>query len=169
MLNSKISSPNGCATTLPTGYRRCREDEFTCSNARCLPLRFLCDGEDDCGDGSDEASCQNCTAFSCGHADLCLSRRKVCDGRPDCRDSRDESPELCARPGPPGQVSGTCGPFKFQCGDGRCISRAFHCDNMSDCSDGSDEENCGRWNQTAAGVAGSYVDGVACGFMCLAM
>lgn len=129
---------------LPTDGGRCKEDEFTCSNARCIPQRFLCDGEDNCGDRSDEASCQNCTAFTCGPADVCLSRSKVCDGRPDCRDSRDESLELCTYPS---QVSGTCAPFEFQCGDGRCISRTFRCDNMSDCSDSSDEENCGKWNR----------------------
>lgn len=135
---------DGCITTVSTGHLTCKEDEFTCSNARCLHQRFLCDGEDNCGDGSDEASCQKCTAFSCGPTDVCLSRSKVCDGRADCRDSRDESPELCASLGPRDQVSGSCASPEFQCGDGRCISRAFRCDNMSDCSDGSDEKNCGK-------------------------
>lgn len=32
----------------------CHEDEFHCDNNKCKPLMWRCDGEDDCGDSSDE-------------------------------------------------------------------------------------------------------------------
>ncbi|KAI8521007.1 hypothetical protein Bbelb_007610 [Branchiostoma belcheri] len=35
----------------------CRNDEVICANRACLPARFLCDGKDECGDGSDETFC----------------------------------------------------------------------------------------------------------------
>lgn len=37
----------------PVG-RHCPLDEFQCNNTLCKPLGWKCDGEDDCGDNSDE-------------------------------------------------------------------------------------------------------------------
>lgn len=36
--------------------RKCKEEEFTCKNGRCIPRSWHCDSEDDCTDGSDEDS-----------------------------------------------------------------------------------------------------------------
>lgn len=33
----------------------CDENTFMCSNKVCIPKQFLCDHDDDCGDGSDES------------------------------------------------------------------------------------------------------------------
>lgn len=37
----------------------CPAGSFRCSNGKCLPQSQQCNGKDDCGDGSDEASCDN--------------------------------------------------------------------------------------------------------------
>ncbi|KAG0433549.1 hypothetical protein HPB47_019805, partial [Ixodes persulcatus] len=39
----------------------CPEGSFLCSNGRCLNKKWMCDGQDDCGDESDEMNCpQSC-------------------------------------------------------------------------------------------------------------
>ena len=72
----------------------CTATEFTCANSKCVQKRWLCDQEDDCGDGSDEddcpaSECDGENEFSCGDG-YCVTRRWRCDGDMDCPDASDE-------------------------------------------------------------------------------
>lgn len=43
--------------TCPQKENTCSTGFYTCANKLCVPLLFRCDGQDDCGDNSDESGC----------------------------------------------------------------------------------------------------------------
>lgn len=100
--------PPAAAAAGPTGSLSravCAPHEFQCSNRTCLAAVFVCDGDDDCGDGSDERGCADPACgpreFRCsGGSGACIPERWVCDRQFDCEDRSDEAAELCGRAGP---------------------------------------------------------------------
>jgi len=96
-----------------------------------VPLAQVCNGRDNCSDGSDEANCvQKCESrsdYRCKDGQTCLPAGEVCDGRPDCPGGDDES--TCATT----ECEG------FQCRDGSCIDADKKCDGAADCLLAEDE------------------------------
>uniref|UniRef100_A0A4W3GYH8 SRCR domain-containing protein n=1 Tax=Callorhinchus milii TaxID=7868 RepID=A0A4W3GYH8_CALMI len=120
----------------------CSSLEFTCSSGRCVSQTFVCNGEDDCGDGSDEQGCRTPICgpheFQCKNSE-CIPLTWVCDNNADCTDRSDESRDSCGHTLPPPV---TCSPSEMPCDSGECIHRLWYCDGGIDCKDGSDEANC---------------------------
>lgn len=120
---------------------QCTRNEFDCDRGKtCLPKRWLCDGDPDCKDGTDELlencdkkpnrNCTSGTEITCTNK-KCLPASWRCDGQDDCGDNSDED-----------NCPGNCKDDQHKCGDGQCISKRWVCDGMSDCRDGSDEATC---------------------------
>jgi len=94
-------------TMSSSDFPPCHHAQFRCSNARCIPYNFHCDGYHDCADKSDEA---NCTAIACpdnkhlcprGGASgtpKCILKSQLCDGKRDCEDGSDEETNCCEYP-----------------------------------------------------------------------
>ncbi|XP_066462350.1 basement membrane-specific heparan sulfate proteoglycan core protein isoform X4 [Eleutherodactylus coqui] len=123
------------------GPRLCRREEARCPNGQCIPREYLCDGERDCKDGSDEINCGTPSPcepneFKCKNG-RCTLKLWRCDGDNDCGDGSDET--NCPTKGP----SDMCAPDQFICVQSRtCIPASYQCDEEADCPDRSDEIGC---------------------------
>lgn len=102
---------------LVTG-RSCYDDEFECSNSKCIVLTERCNQVNNCGDNSDEI---DCNGEYCGTVKLTLN--------------------LLHSP-----VNTSCNDTQFDCGNGYCIPQESRCDGAHDCylTTGSpvDETDC---------------------------
>ncbi|CAD5120852.1 DgyrCDS9404 [Dimorphilus gyrociliatus] len=70
----------------------CGEDEFTCSDGKCIPLEQRCDGFYDCLDDERNCTIKECDKYQwkCSTG-FCIAISQRCDGTDDCDDSSDES------------------------------------------------------------------------------
>ena len=77
--------------------------QFLCDNESCIDANYLCDNDNDCGDGSDEENCDSVSGSGegGGEAESDPSERNNTAGG-ECR-RRDQ----------------------FQCSSGQCISRLY--------------------------------------------
>ncbi|XP_071941667.1 prolow-density lipoprotein receptor-related protein 1-like [Antedon mediterranea] len=122
--------------------RTCSPGEFRCNNKKCIPLRWRCDFDNDCGDYSDESSCS--TYRPCSESEhrctsgKCIPWYKICDITVDCNDGSDEF--KCNEP--------RCDVGEYQCTSGHCIPEDYRCDGFPDCyhwddeTDGCNDRNC---------------------------
>ncbi|XP_072048711.1 LOW QUALITY PROTEIN: sortilin-related receptor-like [Amphiura filiformis] len=153
-------------TELPTNIpSSCESYQFECRNGHCVPEYWKCDGDNDCGDWSDEQQCattpypyydwttespvEECSTFKypCGPgaSQACIWRWWVCDGEDDCGNGADEENcgDYITTEIPEITTVRRCGRGEFMCRNHeRCIPYGKKCDGYYDCYDESDEEYC---------------------------
>ncbi|XP_069770768.1 MAM and LDL-receptor class A domain-containing protein 1 [Narcine bancroftii] len=125
----------------------CSPVSFQCRDAQlCIHQSWICDGEEDCEDGSDESNCPTLVPdtlppqdqckdkeFQCSNRD-CIPSLLRCDGVSDCSSAEDEF----------GCPTVHCFNGSLLCGSsGECIAVLQRCDGVINCRDfKSDESSC---------------------------
>ena len=116
----------------------CFSNYFKCKNGNCVPKTWVCDGDDECKDNSDEdkevCGIKTCHDFQfrCDN-EKCIPKNYLCDSLNDCGDSSDER-----------NCTISCETNQHRCkNSSKCINHYAICDGLNDCPEGDDEENCG--------------------------
>uniref|UniRef100_A0A669CHP6 Heparan sulfate proteoglycan 2 n=1 Tax=Oreochromis niloticus TaxID=8128 RepID=A0A669CHP6_ORENI len=108
---------------------RSTETGATCQTGECIPRDYICDGQRDCPDGSDE--------FRCVPESNILFQFSVLFQKTVTQLMIPDQP-LAFFAGTPSP----CEPNEFKCKNGRCALKLWRCDGDNDCEDNSDETDC---------------------------
>lgn len=115
-----LSLTDTTITTCPPNY-------FLCPDHRCIYNSYVCDGDQDCLDGSDEKDCGRNLWNLAHHCVVFHSYHMQCSGI------------LCT-------LEFVCASYQFACASGdQCVSSSYRCDGVFDCRDHSDEQGCRKF------------------------
>ena len=148
--------PSTCTHINSTHCECPSKGDMLCRNSVCVSRTKYCDGNDDCGDGSDEP--QSCSTNCAVGLDL-MDPSKICDNKIDCVTfldlGNDESADRCCQQDQVGDRPYRCmlgKPTMNSANDhvsftpSQCLPRKYVCDGDPDrsqsCANGADESDC---------------------------
>lgn len=111
---------------------KCPENYKRCEHGMCIEKSLWCNGQNDCGDFSDELHCKpdsieilceddesETKKFQCRfNKTICIELSQHCDGKSDCPNGEDELD--CS----------DCTSAEFKCRTGQCIRSDWYCDGF---------------------------------------
>ncbi|KAI1290730.1 Atrial natriuretic peptide-converting enzyme [Halotydeus destructor] len=119
----------------------CLKQELQCANGKkCIWYDYLCDGDDNCGDNSDEQDCDaNAEIKKTPSGEYVVEYKYIIPGL---------NPKQSL-------IETNCKTHQFTCFDGQCVPLAARCDKKADCADGTDEDIC-EYNYQKSPVSQLY-------------
>lgn len=86
----------------PCENNTCSENQFRCDGSVCFPKYWVCDGDKDCNDGSDEDEkyCKGVCSeqqFTCEASKRCIPLAWKCDGVVDCGPNDHSDERNCSK------------------------------------------------------------------------
>ncbi|XP_063377037.1 serine protease nudel isoform X1 [Cydia fagiglandana] len=115
------------------GGCECKTGELKCNNGRCVSKELFKDGEDNCGDGTDEPGQTICSDYL-----SMVMPSRLCDGILHCHDRSDEDPKFCKCHSKENHRCGASSSSKAE----YCVAHDMVCDGVRDCPNGEDEMSC---------------------------
>ncbi|TNN64423.1 Low-density lipoprotein receptor-related protein 2 [Liparis tanakae] len=94
---TQLRCANGACYNRTQTSQRCNTGLFPCHSGVCVPQRYVCDHDDDCGDRNNIPRVCYPGEWPCPSSGLCIPVDQLCDGTAHCPEGEDETNSTAGR------------------------------------------------------------------------